>query len=46
LKFFGFVSDLEETLGTSVDVVNYEDLKNSVILEEVIDEVVLYERSR
>ncbi|MDR0937326.1 MAG: nucleotidyltransferase domain-containing protein [Oscillospiraceae bacterium] len=46
IKFFGFVSDLEENLGTPVDVVNYEDLKNSVLLGDVTDEVVLYERSR
>ena len=42
LDFFGFINNLEDELGVSVDVVTYQSLRNSFI-ETVENEVVLYE---
>jgi predicted nucleotidyltransferase len=44
IEFFGFINDLEDELGTSVDVLTYDSLKKSFIADAINDEVVLYER--
>jgi len=43
-EFFGFINNLEEDLGVSVDVLTYDALRESLIADAVKDEVVLYER--
>jgi len=43
-EFFGFINNLEDDLGVSVDVITYESLAESFISNAVKDEVVLYER--
>ena len=43
LQFFGFINNLEDDLGLSVDVLTYDSLKDSLISYAVEDEVVLYE---
>jgi len=44
LEFFGFINCLEDALGTRVDVLTYDSLRDSLIAEALCDEVVLYER--
>jgi len=46
LEFFGFINSLEDELGVHIDVVTYQSIKNSIIGDAVLDEVVLYERCR
>ena len=43
-EFFGFINNLEDELGVRVDVLTYDSLKESLISDAVIDEVILYER--
>ena len=43
LEFFGFIDNLEDDLGVSVDVLTYNSLKKSLIADAIEDEVVLYE---
>jgi predicted nucleotidyltransferase len=42
--FCGFINTLEDSLGVHVDVLTYDSLKDSLISDAVIDEVILYER--
>jgi predicted nucleotidyltransferase len=44
IKLGRFIDDLEGALGTSVDVLTYNDLLRSFISDAIRDEVVLYER--
>ncbi|MCL2080992.1 MAG: nucleotidyltransferase family protein [Oscillospiraceae bacterium] len=43
-EFFGFINSLEDNLGTRVDVMTYDSLRDSLIAGAVKNEVVLYER--
>jgi len=43
-EFCGFINMLEDNLGTRVDVLTYDSLKDSLISDAIDDEVVLYER--
>lgn len=43
LEFFGFINNLEDALGTRVDVLTYDSLRDSLIADAICDEVVLYE---
>jgi len=42
-EFFGFINDLEDDFGLPVDVLTYDALKDSLIADATVDEVVLYE---
>ena len=42
-EFFGFINDLEDDLGTTVDVLTNDSVQNSIITEYLKDEIVLYE---
>lgn len=42
-EFFGFINNLEDVLGVHVDVFTYDSLKDSLISDALLDEVVLYE---
>ncbi|MCL2095367.1 MAG: nucleotidyltransferase domain-containing protein [Oscillospiraceae bacterium] len=45
LRFFSFINNLEDEFGVRVDVITYDNLKESLFEENVWeDEVVLYER--
>jgi predicted nucleotidyltransferase len=47
MQFYGFIGDLEDTLGMSVDVLTYSQLPNTLFMDDVLkDEVVLYEQTR
>jgi predicted nucleotidyltransferase len=47
LQFYGFIGDLEDVLGMSVDVLTYSQLPNTLFMDDVLkDEVVLYEQTR
>ena len=42
-EFYGFINNLEDDLGTSVDVLTYDSIKTSMIADYLKDEIILYE---
>lgn len=42
-EFYGFINNLEDDLGVSVDVLTYDSINNSLIADSLKDEVILYE---